>query len=103
MRAGRHVAAPARVVQVLGKSFVGHPHPKYARYPLMAGLVPSDDGVTVRPVSGIHYVECDVPPGQTLAEWRRERAAQTRKPPRRLRLRRRAALRALRRAWGLAG
>jgi hypothetical protein len=55
----------------------------------------------VSPVSKIHYVECDVPPGVTLAEWRRDRAAQTRRPPSRLRTRRRAAVRALRRACGL--
>ena len=54
------------------------------------------------PVDSIHYVECDVPPGQTLAEWRRDRAAQTRRPPSRMRLRRRAALRVLRKACGLA-
>jgi hypothetical protein len=47
------------------------------------------------------YVECDVPPGQTLTEWRRDRDAQTRRPSR-LRARRRAAYRALRRACGLA-
>ena len=52
------------------------------------------------PADSIRYVECDVPPGQTLAEWRRERAAQA--PGRRRRLpRHRAALRALRRACGL--
>jgi hypothetical protein len=55
----------------------------------------------VTPVSSIHYVECDVPPGQTLSEWRRERAAQTYRPSR-MRLRRRAAVRAFRRACGLA-
>ncbi len=48
----------------------------------------------------LHYVECDVPPGQTLAEWRRERAASSTRPSR-MRLRRRAAMRALRRACGL--
>jgi hypothetical protein len=53
-------------------------------------------------VSTIHYVECDVPPGLTLEEWRRERAAETRRPPSKLRVRRRAAVRALRRACGLA-
>ncbi|MEA2289594.1 MAG: hypothetical protein QOD55_1591 [Solirubrobacteraceae bacterium] len=53
------------------------------------------------PVGSIHYVECDVPPGQTLAEWRRGRSAETRRPSR-LRVRRRAAVRALRRACGLA-
>ena len=53
-------------------------------------------------VSEIHYVECDVPPGQTLAEWRRERAAGKRRQPSRLSTRRRAAFRALRRACGLA-
>ena len=54
------------------------------------------------PVSKIHYVECDVPPGVTLADWRRERdAAAARRRPSRLRLDRRAAVRALRRACGL--
>ena len=53
-------------------------------------------------VSEIHYVECDVPPGQTLAEWRRERAAAAKRPASRLSTRRRAAFRALRRACGLA-
>jgi hypothetical protein len=52
-------------------------------------------------MSDIHYVECDVPPGQTLSEWRRERAAVKRRPPSWLTTRRRAAVRALRRAWGL--
>jgi hypothetical protein len=57
----------------------------------------------VSTVSEIHYVECDVPPGQTLAEWRRERAAAgKRRQPSRLTTRRRAAFRALRRACGLA-
>jgi hypothetical protein len=56
----------------------------------------------VSPVSDIHYVECDIPPGVTLAEWRRERAAGTRRAPGWLRTRRRAAFRALRRACGLA-
>jgi hypothetical protein len=51
-------------------------------------------------VSPVQYVECDVPPGQTLAEWRRERDAETRRPSR-MRLRRRAALRAIRRVIGL--
>ena len=46
------------------------------------------------PVSPIQYVECDIPPGQTLAEWRRDRAAETRRRPSWLR-RRRAAIRAL--------
>jgi hypothetical protein len=55
----------------------------------------------VTPVDSIRYVECDVPPGQTLAEWRRERAGVDRRPSR-LRVRRRAAIRALRRACGLA-
>jgi hypothetical protein len=50
----------------------------------------------VNTVPEIHYVECDVPPGQTLAQWRRERAAAQHRPPGWLR-RRRAALRALRR------
>ena len=54
------------------------------------------------PVSKIHYVECDIPPGLTLSEWRRERAAEARRPPSRIRSRRRAAVRALRRAVGLA-
>jgi hypothetical protein len=45
-------------------------------------------------VSDIHYVECDIPPGLTLAEWRRSRAAETRRRPSWLR-RRRAAFRAL--------
>jgi hypothetical protein len=53
-------------------------------------------------MSKIHYVECDVPPGVTLQEWRRERAAATRRPPSRLRTRGRAAVRALRRVCGLA-
>jgi hypothetical protein len=52
-------------------------------------------------VSDIHYVECDVPPGQTLSQWRRERAAETRPRPGWLSTRRRAAFRALRRACGL--
>jgi hypothetical protein len=50
----------------------------------------------------IHYVECDIPPGQTLAEWRRDRVAQTRRPPSWLQMRRRSAFRVLRRACGLA-
>jgi hypothetical protein len=52
-------------------------------------------------VSDIHYIECDVPPGQTLSQWRRERVAATRRPPGRISTRRRAAFRALRRACGL--
>jgi hypothetical protein len=52
------------------------------------------------PPDSISYVECDVPPGQTLAQWRRERAAAAGRA-RRSRPRRRAALRALRRACGL--
>jgi len=52
-------------------------------------------------VSDIHYIECDVPPGQTLTEWRRERVAETRRTPSWLRTRRHAAFRALRRACGL--
>jgi hypothetical protein len=56
----------------------------------------------VSSVSDILYVECDVPPGQTLAQWRRERAAAARRPPSRLAVRRRAAVRALRRACGLS-
>jgi hypothetical protein len=55
----------------------------------------------VSPVNSIHYVECDVPPGQTLADWRREREAEARRPNR-LRARRRDAFRALRRVCGLA-
>jgi hypothetical protein len=86
---------------VICEAFVGHPHEKYARYHLMYGPVPSDEESTVTPVNSVHYVECDVPPGQTLAEWRRSREAQTRRPSR-MRLRRRAAVRALRRACGLA-
>jgi len=86
---------------VIREAFVGHPHAKYARYHLRAGPVPSDEESTVTPVNTVHYVECDVPPGQTLAEWRRARAAQVRRPSR-LRIRRRAAVRALRRACGLA-
>jgi hypothetical protein len=86
---------------VIREAFVGHPATKYARYPLRPGLVPSDEESTVTPVNSVHYVECDVPPGQTLAEWRRSRGAQTRRPSR-MRLRRRAAVRALRRACGLA-
>jgi len=54
------------------------------------------------PASDIHYVECDVPPGVTLSEWRRERDATARRRPSRLRSGRRAAVRALRRACGLA-
>ena len=54
------------------------------------------------PVSDIHYVECDIPPGQTLSEWRRERAAEARRQPRWISTRRRAAFRVLRRACGLA-
>ena len=53
-------------------------------------------------MSDIHYVECDVPPGQTLSQWRAERTAGTRRPPSRLAVRRRAAFRALRRACGLS-
>jgi hypothetical protein len=87
---------------VIREAFVGHPHAKYARYHLRSGPVPSDEGSTVTFVNSVHYVECDVPPGQTLAEWRRERAADTGRRPGRLRLRRRAAVRALRRACGLA-
>jgi hypothetical protein len=56
----------------------------------------------VSPVSDIHYVECDVPPGQTLSQWRRERAADKRRTPSRMTTRRRAAFRALRRACGLS-
>jgi hypothetical protein len=52
-------------------------------------------------VSDIHYVECDVPPGLTLSEWRRDRHAGMRRPPSWLRTRRRAAVRVLRRACGL--
>jgi hypothetical protein len=55
----------------------------------------------VSPVSKIIYVECDVPPGVTLSDWRRERAAEARRPPSWLATRRRAAVRALRRACGL--
>jgi hypothetical protein len=87
---------------VIREALVGHLHQKYARYHLRSGPVPSDDKSTVSPVNSIDYVECDVPPGQTLAEWRRDRAAQTRRPPSWLRLRRRAAYRVLRRACGLA-
>ena len=54
------------------------------------------------PVSKIHYVECDIPPGLTLSEWRRERAADKRRPASRLAVGRRAAFRALRRACGLS-
>ena len=53
-------------------------------------------------MSDIHYVECDIPPGQTLAQWRRERAAGMRPAPSWLSTRRRAAFRVLRRACGLA-
>ena len=53
------------------------------------------------PVDQINYVECDVPPGVTLSEWRRHRAAEARRPPRWLQTRRRAAVRALRRACRL--
>jgi len=53
-------------------------------------------------VSDIHYVECDVPPGLTLSQWRRERVAAARRPPSRMTVRRRAAVSALRRAFGLA-
>jgi hypothetical protein len=53
-------------------------------------------------VHDIHYIECDVPPGQTLSQWRRERAAAARRQPRRMAVRRRAAVVALRRAFGLA-
>jgi hypothetical protein len=53
-------------------------------------------------VSDIHYVECDVPPGQTLSQWRRERAAEAGRRQGWLSTRRRAAFRALRRACGLA-
>jgi hypothetical protein len=53
-------------------------------------------------VHDIHYVECDVPPGQTLSQWRRERTAGRRRPPSRMAVRRRAAVRALRRACGLS-
>jgi hypothetical protein len=56
----------------------------------------------VSPVSDILYVECDVPPGQTLAQWRRDRVAASRRAPSRLSVRRRAAVRALRRACGLS-
>jgi hypothetical protein len=54
----------------------------------------------VSPVREINYVECDVPPGVTLSEWRRDRAAEARRPSW-LQTRRRAAVRALRRACGL--
>ena len=53
-------------------------------------------------VSDIHYVECDVPPGQTLSQWRRERVAASRRQPSRMAVRRRAAVCVLRRAFGLA-
>ena len=53
------------------------------------------------PVYDIHYIECDVPPGQTLSQWRRERAAAAGRQPSRMAVRRRAAFRALRRACGL--
>ena len=53
------------------------------------------------PVREINYVECDVPPGVTLSEWRRDRAVEARRPPSWLQTRRRAAVRALRRACGL--
>jgi hypothetical protein len=52
-------------------------------------------------MGSIHTVESDVPPGQTLAEWRRDRPNDARRPSR-LRVRRRAAVRRLRRACGLA-
>ena len=53
-------------------------------------------------VSPIHYVHCDVPPGMTLADWRRVRAAEAGTPRRRtLRARRRAAFRAVLRVTGL--
>jgi hypothetical protein len=53
-------------------------------------------------VSPIYYVQCDVPPGMTLAEWRRVRTAEASSPRRRtLRARRRAAVRAVRRVAGL--
>jgi hypothetical protein len=87
--------------QVICEALVAHSAPKYARFHLRPRPVPSDDESTVTPVDSICYVECDVPPGQTLAEWRRERAGEGRRPSR-LRLRRRAAIRALRRACGLS-
>jgi hypothetical protein len=74
----------------------GHPCTKYARFPLGARFVPSDVESTVTPMPDIHYIECDVPPGQTLAQWRRERSADRHRAPSWLR-RRRLALRALRR------
>jgi hypothetical protein len=52
-------------------------------------------------VDHIHYIECDVPPGQTLTEWRRDRDGERRRP-RGMRARRRAALHALRRACRLS-
>jgi hypothetical protein len=52
------------------------------------------------PPDSIRYVECDIPPGQTLAEWRRDRAAAA--PRTRRRSGRRAVVRILRRACGLA-
>jgi len=52
-------------------------------------------------VNELNYVECDVPPGVTLSEWRRDRAAEARRPPSWLQHRRRAAVRALRRACRL--
>jgi hypothetical protein len=56
----------------------------------------------VSPVYDIHYVECDVPPGQTLSQWRRERVAAARRPPSRMAVRRRAAVSVLRRAFARA-
>ena len=58
-------------------------------------------GAEMTPPDSIRYVECDVPPGQTLAEWRRDRVAAAPRTRRR-RSGRRAVVRALRRACGLA-
>jgi hypothetical protein len=56
----------------------------------------------VSDVSPIYYVQCDVPPGMTLAEWRRVRATEAGPSRwRTLRARRRAAMRAMLRVAGL--
>jgi hypothetical protein len=46
--------------------------------------MPADPACAVAPVV---YVECDVPDGMTLAEWRRRRDAERAAPQRRSRLR----------------
>jgi hypothetical protein len=48
-------------------------------------------GILVRAMTGMNYIECDVPDGMVLAEWRRKRAAARRRVRRTPRLRLRLA------------